>query len=645
MHGARGAAEIILARRPDDSGLLQFLGHVCCRAGDFTAGATHLSRCLELDPGNESARIDLARALVAMGALDEADALCRAPGPREAAALELNRIRAFVLLQKGQPADAAACYEAVVDARPDDFESWNNLGNVRREAGDPDGAVEALTRAAALRPDLVAIRRNLGGALADAGRFEDSLAALEAAARLAPEDPACLVELSRALNRLGRPGDALAPLGSAARLAPGDAEIQVEIGLSHAGLDDLAEAEAAYRRAIRLQPGFAPAYVQLALLLESANRAGELAALAAEAEAAGIEDKETAFVRALDARRSGRLEEALELAEAAPPSTEPHRKFQLIGEIRDRLGDSDGAFAAFTEMNGCLAAAANDPRAGARRYREELEALIALAGEQWAGGWAVAKPTAAIRPAPVFLVGFPRSGTTLLDTILMGHPGVSVVEEQPLLQPVLEALGGMDRLAGLGAGEIQKLRTLYFNALDRHAPAEPGRLIVDKMPLDMVLAGLIHRLFPDARFIFAERHPADVVLSCFITNFRLNEAMANFLDLGDTARFYDLAMTHWRQCRSLFPLDVQVLRYEHMVADLEGAVRPLLDWLGLPWDRDMLDHRSTARGRGYVSTASYSQVTEPIYARAAGRWLRYRGHLEPVLPLLEPWIERLGYDR
>jgi Flp pilus assembly protein TadD len=644
LAGARRAAEAILAGRPDDCELLQFLGHVCCRMGDFAAGATHLSRCLELDEGSDAARIDLARALIAMGALDEAEALCRAPGPTGRAEVELTRIRAFVLLQKGRLADSAACYEAVVESRPDDHESWNNLGNVRRESDDPHGAVEALGRAVALRPELAAIRRNLGGALADAGRLEDSLAAFEAAARLAPEDPALLVELSRALNRLGRAREALAPLAVAARLTPGDAEIQVEIGVSHAALDELAETEAAYRRAIRLQPRFAPAFVQLALLLESSSRVDDLEALICEAEKAGVEESELAFVRALAARRGGRLEEALALAEAAPPSTEPHRKFQLIGEIRDRLDDADGAFAAFVEMNRVLADAPDDPRAAARQYRGELEEMIALATDRWTGGWPIAKAAAAVRAAPVFLVGFPRSGTTLLDTILMGHPEVDVVEERPLLQPVLEALGGMDRLADLGAGEIQKLRGLYFDALDLHAPPREGRLTIDKMPLDMVLAGLIHRLFPDARFIFVERHPADVVLSCFITNFRLNEAMANFLDLEDAARFYDLAMTHWRQCRSLFALEVHDLRYEHMVADLEGAVRPLLDWLGLAWDGNMLDHRETALGRGYVSTASYAQVTEPVYGRAAGRWRRYRHHLEPVLPLLSTWAERLGYE-
>jgi tetratricopeptide (TPR) repeat protein len=579
-----------------------------------------------------------------MGALDEADALCRAPGPSGAAGIELVRIRAFVLLQKGRPADAASCYEYVVAARPDDFESWNNLGNVRREAGDPGGAVEALARAAALRPDLAAVRRNLGGALADSGRLEESLAELESAARLAPRDPSFHVELSRAFNRLERSREALAPLATADRLAPGDAEVQVEIGLTHAGLGDLDEAELAYRRAIRLQPGFAPSYVQLALLLESSNRSDGLDGLIADSKAAGVEDGEMIFPRALAARREGRLEDALSLARASAPSAEPHRKAQLIGEICDRLGDSDAAFAAFSDMNRVLAEMPRNPRSGARRYREELETLIALAEEKWSGGWQSSDKAAEQRRPPVFLVGFPRSGTTLLDTILMGHPDVEVVEEKPLLQPVLEKLGGMDRLPALGEAEVEALRSLYFDALDRQADPQASRLVVDKMPLNMVLAGPIHRLFPDARFIFAERHPADVVLSCFITNFRLNDAMANFLDLEDSARLYDLAMRHWRQCCSIFPLRVRSLRYEDMVADLEGAVRPLLDYLDLPWDPKMLDHRRTALGRGYVSTASYSQVTEPIYDRAAGRWRRYRRQLDPVLPVLAPWAEELGYE-
>jgi hypothetical protein len=232
----------------------------------------------------------------------------------------------------------------------------------------------------------------------------------------------------------------------------------------------------------------------------------------------------------------------------------------------------------------------------------------------------------------------------LLDTLLMGHDGVHVVEEQPLLRPAAAALGGIERLAGLDEEETGKLRALYFEALDRLAPGHEGRIVVDKMPLNMAHAALIRRLFPDARFIFAERHPCDVVLSCFITNFQLNEAMANFLDLGDAARTYDLAMTHWSQCREGLGLVVHDLRYERMIADLERELRPLLDFLGLGWDEAILDHRRTARARGYVSTASYAQVTEPIYRRASGRWRRYEAQMADVLPLLAPWAEKLGYE-
>jgi len=643
LAGARAEAEQALSENPADVGLLQFLGHLCCRMGDLAAGSGHLRRCLERDPGNGAARVDLARALLALGALDEAEALCAADAGAGAAAVELARIRGFALQSLGRSADAAACYESVVAHQPDDFETWNNLGNVRRQAGDAGGAVAALARAGALRPDLAIIQRNLGGALAEAGRLEESLAVLGNAARLAPDDPACLLELGRGLTRLGRSADALVPLGRAARLSPADPEIEVELGAAHAALDDLAEAEAAYRRALRLEPRFAPAFANLVNLLESANRADDLAALVREAEAAGMPEAETAFARALCARRDGRLEEGLALAKAATAATEPHRKAQLIGELADRLGDTGAAFAAFTEMNRLLAGTPSDPRAGAARYRREIEGLIALVTGEWHGGWRPAEPASG-RPAPVFLVGFPRSGTTLLDTLLMGHPAIRVVEEKPLLQPVIERLGDMRSLAGLDGAGLDALRAAYFTELDRHAPADPSTLVIDKMPLNMARAPLIHRLFPQAKFIFAERHPCDVVLSCFITNFSLNDAMANFLDLGDAARLYDLAMTCWEESRRLLPLNVHIVRYERMIEDPAAEVRPLIAFLDLPWDEAMLDHQRTARGRGYVATASYAQVTEPLYGRASGRWKRYREEMAPVLPVLEPWARRLGYD-
>jgi hypothetical protein len=225
----------------------------------------------------------------------------------------------------------------------------------------------------------------------------------------------------------------------------------------------------------------------------------------------------------------------------------------------------------------------------------------------------------------------------------MGHPGVQVLEEEPILERVGEALGDFARLPELDADQVRRLRGLYFAELDAFDPAARGRLVVDKLPLNILGAPLIQRLFPDARLIFAERHPCDVVLSCYMQNFELNAAMANFLDLGDAARLYDLVLSFWRTSREILPLDVHSVRYEALVENKEEILRPLLDFLGLPWDDGVIEHQRTAAKRGAISTPSYSQVAQPIYRRASGRWLRYRSEMEKVLPILSPWAEWLGY--
>jgi hypothetical protein len=160
----------------------------------------------------------------------------------------------------------------------------------------------------------------------------------------------------------------------------------------------------------------------------------------------------------------------------------------------------------------------------------------------------------------------------------------------------------------------------------------------------MIRAPLIQRIFPDAKVILTLRHPCDVVLSCFMQNFKVTEAMASFLDLTNASLTYDRIFGYWAKCTELLPLQVHEVRYEAMVADLEAEVRPLLQFLGLSWNNEILDHQRTAVERGYIRTPSYAQVTERLYERASGRWTRYRSQMEHVLPILAPWAERLGYD-
>jgi tetratricopeptide (TPR) repeat protein len=605
------------------------------RRGDLDGAQALGESALGDRPDDLPARVALANLKAMKGDLEGAEALCTVDSP------ELLRLKGWLLQSRRRHGEAAACYERIVAADPADWEIWNNLGNARRAAGDLEGAIDALGRARQLRPGLAAVQLNYAIGLAAAGRLEESVEPYAAAARLEPGNPALQLELGKLLGHLGRHGEAAGALGRAAALAPGQAETWLELGRAQAGLGDLDSAQAAYRRSLGLAPANALGWLELGIVLERGNRLDRLAELLAEAEGEGIAAEDLAYLQALLLREEGRFEEALALARRSPADVEPARRALLIGKLANRTGDPAAAFEAFGEANRI---AAQDPaaaRANPAGYRRRIEALTALVSSSWFDGWS--PPTPGDRPSPVFLVGFPRSGTTLLDTVLMGHPDIEVLEEEPILERVGAALGGFERLPDLDEAGAEALRAVYFEELDRLLPGPDGKTVLDKLPLNILAAPLIHRLFPDARIVFAQRHPCDVVLSCFMQGFEINDAMANFLDLGDSARLYDLVLTFWERCREVLPLQVHVVRYEAMVEDLEGEARSLLDFLGLPWDPAVLDHQRTARARGTISTPSYSQVIQPIYGEASGRWRRYREQMGPVLPVLEPWAVRLGY--
>lgn len=191
---------------------------------------------------------------------------------------------------------------------------------------------------------------------------------------------------------------------------------------------------------------------------------------------------------------------------------------------------------------------------------------------------------------------------------------------------------------------VARAQKAYFDDLARHLPPTSKGLVVDKHPFNMLRLAVLHALFPSAKVIFAQRHPCDVVLSGFMQSFRLNHAMASFLDLADAADLYDAAMEMWMRGRRAVPQAVHTVVYERLVADPGSELRPAVEFLGLDWSDELLDHETTAKGRGLITTASFDQVVQPLSRAPIGRWRRYRKHLEPVLPTLLPWAERLGYE-
>ncbi|MES2444971.1 MAG: sulfotransferase [Pseudomonadota bacterium] len=640
--GAIAAGEGFLASGPADPGLTLFVGVLCCRQGELARGIAHLRRAVELAPAEPMAKIELARALLADGANAEAEAVA---GPLASlaspAGREMQRIRAHALLREAGPEESRDLFEQLTGADGGDFESWDGLGAARLALGDPHGAIEALRRATTLRPTAIAYWVNLARAYVAVHDYGAGAEAARTAVGRAADDASAQLVLGRALAGLGEVEAALASLAAARAAAPGNAELLTEIADAEFTCKAFDRAEAGYRTALALRPDLKLAWLGLAKVAERTNRTADLFELLEAAEAAGVSRDATALLRARALRSEGRLEEALATAQGAEGADKATRA-QLIGEIADRLGDTDTAFAAFSEATAALADSWQGSAERAADYREIFARLTDLVTPEWAAGWTPAPPPGP-RRSPLFIFGFPRSGTTLIDTMLSGHPDAVVYEEEPMIDNIAKRFGAFEQLPDLSAAEIETLRAAYFAEADRIAPAA-DRLIVDKHPLALGSTPLMFRLFPQARFVFVERHPCDVVLSCFITSAQMDANIANFFDFTGTALLYDRVLTYWERCKAALPMQVHTIRYERLIADPEAELRALADFAGLEWTPQLLAHQSNASARAFIGSPSYAQVAEPLYTRAKGRWLRYRGHMEKVLPILAPWAERMGYS-
>jgi hypothetical protein len=259
-------------------------------------------------------------------------------------------------------------------------------------------------------------------------------------------------------------------------------------------------------------------------------------------------------------------------------------------------------------------------------------------------GWS-APPAKTTQLTPVFMVGFPRSGTTLMDQALSAHPQIEVLEENELLDEVrLNWIDGdgLSKLPLMSQLDLRTARRSYLEALSerRKSPAKP--VVVDKLPLNLVYLFLIHRLFPDARILFMLRDPRDACLSCFFQSFDLQGAMPYFLDLEKTAVYYDAVMSLAKQSLSVIGNPVFLQRYETLVENFEASMRSALQFLGLPWSEEIHRYRQKAQQK-MIDTPSYQQVIQPLYHEAVGRWRHFPAQVEPLQPLLGRWIEHFDY--
>lgn len=434
---------------------------------------------------------------------------------------------------------------------------------------------------------------------------------------------------------------------------PADPRAYINLGkLALVDAEFLAEGITALHRATELAPQNADPFYMLAKIYEMSSDLTAADACLQKAMSLAPDHPHSHRLFANIRRRQGRIDEAIARLESVSiPQDDPRLAIAMhfeLGRLYERKQDSARAYAHFLQGNRLQSQTPEAGRTNKLAFVNMIEKIRQTFTPAWLATWTPTRTAAASeQPDPVFLVGFPRSGTTLLDQILNSHPAFQVIEEQPLLTGVLDSLPGTQSypaaLANLTASDLAALRQKYFSAAAAFLEPGKGDTIIDKLPLNIIHIGLIMRLFPAAHIILALRHPCDACLSCFMQSFGHNDAMANFYTLEDAARLYAVTMALWRHYVDIMPVKYHPIKYEDVVADLEGQARAVLGFLGVPWDERVLEYNQHARARERIRTPSYEQVTEKIYDRARYRWQRYEQQLRPVLPLLQPYIDYFGY--
>ncbi|HMB38733.1 MAG TPA: sulfotransferase [Wenzhouxiangellaceae bacterium] len=629
-------------------------GMTAHRAGDIESAAQAYEEVLRHAPGHPDALHRIAEILVRRNQPQHAlEALERAL-ESQPTHFPARYARGSLQLAANRPEPAERDFRVLVEQRPEHAPAWAELSRALYLQHRLEEALAAARESVRHAPGNAALHANLGMILENAGHLAEAADTYRAAVELDTRSMAAWNNLGNVLNKLERLEEAAAAFESA--LGAGEHPL-IRASLASV-LHRRGHREAAgeqCRKALahaQALPQTANTCASVATVYEGMGRLEEARAAAEAGLRGSPRDPHLNWILARISRRQDNPEAALTRLGQVDTSGVSRRWRHSIaferGRNLDRLGRTAEAWEAFTEGNAGALEHWRTLHAGANEYRRELEQLQQRLSPEWIGQWSELPAPKDGRTAPVFLVGFPRSGTTLLDQVLSAHGEIEVLEEKPLLGAALECLSDMPgddlvTLAQLDEEQRRTLREAYFSAREPFLSEEPSALVVDKLPLNAARAAFIHRVFPDARFILAVRNPVDVCLSCFMQEFGFNQAMANLFDESDIVSMYQLVMDLFDQSRKLLPLRAHAVRYEDLVDDLETQARGLLGFLGLEWDKRVMDPAAEARRRGAINTPSYHQVTRPIYTDAVDRWKHYRPFVNSWLAQLQPFAEQYGY--
>ena len=675
--------ERALAARPSFAEAHNNLGIALAALGRHAEAIAHYDEAARLTPEMIEAQLN---AGIAFAALDRPEqsivryerALALKPEHADAHA---GIGKALARLERH--GEALRHFEQALAARPDWPEGYNRVGNALAALGRYDAAIMHYRRAIELRPELVEARNNLGNVLVALNRAEEAIEQYRGALGDAAAEPSAISyqaynNLGGALMALKRPEEAKAWFERALALGGNVAEPAQNLGAALAAMDRPEDAIAHYRSALAAKPDFAQAHSNLGSALVDLNRPEE--ALACFAQALAIDPRLASAHHGIGVAclNLGRFDQARRAFERSI-EIDPKRfdSYQSLAEIK-RFAPDDPQLVALEQAARDIEALTQDQAihlqfalakayadlqrhalafehllAGNALKRRQTEYDEAVAIGKLARSRAAFTPDLIARlrglgdpsPQPVFIVGMPRSGTTLVEQVLASHPKVFGAGELEdfgraagrVCEPSGATVPYPEMLAGITAEQVRTIGARYLEAVRALSPrAAAAERITDKLPANFRLVGLIHLALPNARIIHVRRDPVDTCFSCFSKWFAGEQAFTyDLAELGRYYRAYHALMAHWR---SVLPPGVMLeVQYEDLVADFAPQVRRMLAHCGLGWDAACLAFHTTQRS---VRTASATQVRQPLYASAVGRWKPYEAMLGPLLEALGGLVER-----
>jgi tetratricopeptide (TPR) repeat protein len=626
--------------KPHDPEVCNNLGSALRGLGRLDEAAASFRRALEMKADFAEACNNLGNALRGLRRLDEAVASYRRALEIKPRYPEACNNLGNALLDRKQFDAAAASYRRALEDRPGFAEAHSNLGNALRGLGQLDEAAASYARALALDPNFAGAHSNLGDVLRDLGRLAAAAASCRRAIALQPELAGAHNSLGNALLDLGQLAEAAASYRRAVALRRDFAEAHINLGLVLRQLGRTAEAEACCGTALEINPNSAPAVVLQAELQADHGRFAQAEELFTRAAAIDADLPEAwagiAHLRKMTRNDAAWAAEAQRIAgQRLPPRREVYLRF-AIGKYFDDVKDFGNAFINFQRAHELTKS--YGPAYDRQQLTRAVDEMIQFYDDGWAARMPI-DPDASARAAaidadasarPVFIVGMPRSGTTLAEQILASHPAVFGAGELTFWSTVSAGHRSPGHGAAAAGGIAIDPAAEYLRLLKDLSP--DALRVIDKMPANFLRLGLIHEALPNARIIHMRRNPIDTCLSIYFQHFKSGHSYAD--DLDDLAHYYReylRLMQHWNT--TLPEGAILEVPYEGLVEDQETWSRSMLQFIGVPWDPRCIDFHRTSRS---VMTASKWQVRQKMNSASIERWRNYEEFVGPLLTLPKP---------